>query len=819
MFLNYLRIALRNLRTQTTYSFINLFGLAVGVASCLLIVLFVKDELAYDRFLPNAERIYQVNTSGNFGGSDFTASSSPTPAGKTLVREFPEIETYTRTFQPTDAVVQREKLGKIEHSFTEPNIMAVDSNFLDVFRFRLVAGNPATCLLEPNSLVLTNRMAQKYFGKQDAMGQVLRVDKQPFKVTAILADVPSQSSVKFDFLTPMKTYSVVQYFDWSWVWLNVATYVRLNENVASQPGQVQALGAKLPGMVKKYAETTFKRIGQPEFLTKGGRWELQLQPLTKVHLHSSEVMTSYTNLGDRKQVMTFSVVAVFIIILACVNFMNLSTARSVKRAKEVGVRKVLGSYKSTLVGQFLTESLLYSLAATTLGIGLVLLTLPFFNQLASKNFTTQSLLTPDILSLIGALVLVVGLLAGSYPAFYLTSFNPVQTLKNGILKTSLAHRLIRNGLVVFQFSVSTALIIGTIVVFSQLRFAQNKELGLNKENVLVIRNANRLGTNGEAFRQELTRSAEVINASISSSVPLQGGFGDFYNPVARGEKQVAKDLALYSFMTDYQLVPTLGLKLVQGRNFSEAFSDSLSVILNETAVKQIGWKNPIGQTLIYPGGDMQPYKVIGVMKDFDMESVRSAMVPFALFHTSSKSYEVPNSYLVVRLRAGQLEPALKKIEAQWKHFSPDTPLDYTFLDNEFSNAYRTDQQTGRVFGIFTTLAIFIACLGLFGLTTFAAEQRTKEIGVRKVLGASVSNIVALLSKDFLKLVLIAIILAIPLAWYVMNRWLEDFAYKIDISWWIFALAGSMAVLIAFATVSFQSIKAALMNPVKSLKNE
>ncbi|GAB3264096.1 ABC transporter permease [Larkinella harenae] len=819
MLLNYLKIAFRNLRTHTVYSFINLLGLAIGVASCLLIVLFVRDELAFDRFLPDADRLYQVNTSGNFGGSDFTTSGTPPPVGKTILREYPEVEAYTRMFKAMDAVVQREQNGRVDRSFTEQRIMAADSNFFQVIRFATLAGDPLTCLREPNSLVVTEKMARKYFGKPDVVGQVLKINNDPYKITGVLADLPTQSSIQFDFLTPMKNYGVVQYFDWSWVWLNVATYIRLNEQVASDPARVRALEARFAGMVAKHAEPAFQRIGQPDFLKNGGRWQFQLQPLTDIHLRSTEISAHHQNLGDYRQIDTFAIVAIFIGVLACVNFMNLSTARSVKRAKEVGVRKVLGSYRSMLIRQFLTESMLYSVIATGLGLGLVAILLPFFNQLAGKTFSVDLLFTADVLAITGVLALFIGLLAGSYPAFYLTAFNPVQTLKSGMLKTSLAQQLTRNGLVVFQFVVSTALIIGTIVVFAQLRYAQNKDLGLTKENVLVVRNANRLAQNQEAFRQEVVRLAEVAKASISTSTPLNGAFGDFYNPVQTGEKQIAKDLLMYSFLTDYELVPTLKINLTQGRNFSPEFSDSLSVILNETAVKQIGWKKPIGQSLVYPGGRQQAFKVIGVMKDFDTESVRTAMQPFALFHTSSKSFEEPGSNVLVRIRPGATETAVKKIEANWKRFSPDTPFDYTFLDHEFAKAYRTEQQTGRVFITFTALAIFIACMGLFGLTTFAAEQRTKEIGVRKVLGASVSSIVALLSKDFLKLVAISIVIASPLAWYFMNQWLSAFIYKISIEWWVFALAGVLALLIAVATVSFQSIKAALMNPAKSLRSE
>ena len=822
MLTNYLKIAFRNLWINRMYSGINLFGLTVGIASCLLIVLFVTDERHYDQFLPGADRIFQVNIAGNFGGSEFTTNGTPPPVGRTMAGEFPEVETYTRTFKPDDAVVQRKQGGKALHYFTELAILAVDSNFLRVFRFALLTGDAATCLREPNSVVITEQTARKYFGRSSALGQLLHIDDQPVRITGVLRNVPTRSTLQFDFLRPVGDYGVVANFDWSWVWLNVNTYVRLNESVARQPARVRALEAKFPAMVRQHAVAAFERIGQPfdKFIQKGGRWDFSLQPFLDVHLGSAGIGTGYKNLGDAKQVNTFAVIALFIIVLACVNFMNLATARSFKRAREVGVRKVLGSTKRSLIGQFLTESMLYSFLATGAGIGLATLVLPLFNQVANKTFSPDALWSADSLGVALLLAGLVGLLAGSYPAFYLTAFSPVQTLKNGLQKSAWTHRLIRNGLVVFQFSVSTALLIGTIVVFGQLRFARTKDLGFDKENVLILPNASLLGQNQEAFRQELLRQPGVLNASLSTSTPLKGGFGDFYVPQqTRTDKRVAKDLLLFSYMTDYELVPTLNIKLVAGRNFSKVFTDSASVILNETAVKQIGWKDPIGRTITYPGGNNQTFTVIGVMKNFDMSSVRYPVDPFALFHVSSKTYRESKANLVIRLRAGRVNQAVASVEAEWKRFVPDTPLDYTFLDREFAQAYRTEQQTGQVFGVFTALAIFIACLGLFGLATFTAEQRTKEIGVRKVLGASVASIVTLLSKDFMKLVLVAIVIASPMAWYAMHRWLQDFAYKIDIEWWVFGLAGLLAVSIALLTVSFQSIKAALMNPVKSLRSE
>lgn len=822
MLRNYLKIAIRNLLSNKVFSFINIAGLAVGMAVCLLIVLFVKDELGYDQIFKKTPQIYQVNLAGNFGGSAFEGGNTPPPAGKTLKDEFPEIETYTRTFQIPDLVVSHEQNGRKDRYFDEKNVLAVDSNFLAIFDFSLLQGSSINCLYSPDNVVITETMAQKYFGTTDVLNQVLLFGDTPRKITAVLKDLPVQSSLQFDFLIPISSVRVVKQFSWSWVWLNVGTYVVLNEQVAQNPERIKQLEAKFPTMIRTHAKRAFERIGQPydEFIKKGGKWDIHLQSFQSVHLYSSDLEGFHENLGDIKQVYMFGVVALFIILLACVNFMNLSTARSLRRAKEVGVRKVLGSFQRNLIKQFLIESMLYSFIAMSLALLLIEFSLPWFNQISEKTITFSMLFTDNFWIYILGLMLLTGILAGSYPAFYLTSFKPAEVLKAGKVKTNIAHLLVRNGLVVFQFVVSIALIICTIVVFEQLRFTQAKDLGLDKENVIVIPNAQRLGQSQEAFQQEIARLPIILNTTISTSVPLSGGFGDFYLPEqTTTDKQVAKDLTLFSFMTDEEFVKTLKIKLLKGRDFSKNFNDSSSVILNEAAVKQIGWKDPIGKYLEYPGGDMQRFKVIGVMKDFDTQSVRSIMQSFALFHKSSQTYTTPNTYLLVRVSGGQAEKALAHIETQWKRYAPSTPFDYTFLDTAFANAYRSEQRLGKVFGIFTSLAILIACLGLFGLVAYMAETKTKEIGVRKVLGASVGQIVMLLSKDFLRLVLVAFVIASPLALWIMNKWLEDFSYQIAIEWWIFAFAGFLAVLIAILTVGYQAIKAALMSPVKSLRTE
>jgi putative ABC transport system permease protein len=500
--------------------------------------------------------------------------------------------------------------------------------------------------------------------------------------------------------------------------------------------------------------------------------------------------------------------------------MNLSTARSAKRAKEVGIRKTAGSTRGQLVKQFLAEAFLYSFISSMIAFILVAVLLEPFSNLTGESIDLGIAFTASLWFALIALTILIGLLAGSYPAFYLTSFNPVTVLTGKtISKSGKGALFVRNGLVIFQFTISTILIIGTLVVFKQLNFFRNANMGLDKENVLVIANSNRLGTSEESFRQTISQMSGVSNVSIANSIPTGNLFGDSYIPDQNGEAQVVKDVNLSSFIIDYDFIPTLKIQVLKGRNFSRDFSDSLSVILNEEAAKQIGWKDAIGQRIQYPGGNNEWYTVIGIAKDFNVQSLQTAMTPFALFHTSSRSYDLGTSFMMVRMKPGEMSNTLSKIESKWKTFVSGEPFDYNFLDASFDALYRSEQRMGSIFGIFTGLSLFIACLGLFGLSAYIAERRIKEIGVRKVLGASVPNVVTLLSKDFLKLTLVAAVIAFPIAWWWMNKWLEDFAYRINISWTIFLVAGLCTLFVALLTVSFQAIKAAIANPVKSLRTE
>ena len=821
MIKNYLKIAWRNITRNRVNSAINIGGLAIGLACVLMIGLYVKDEFSYDRFFKDANRIYRVNTHEKMGDEEFVAGHTPPPVGAALMSNFPEVESYTRIFMPGDEIIHYINNGQ-KSSLTEKNLLSVDSNFLQFFNYPLVQGDPKTCLNGPHSVVLTESAAKKYFGTTAAVGKNLVFDEYfvPFTVTAVLKDLPSNSSLQFAVLQSNVFMPPVKHFSWSWVWLQMGTYVKLRPDVASAEG-VEQLETKFPAMVKLQAATAFKRIGQPfdEFVKKGGKYELQLQPLTNVHLYSANI-GRFVVQGDIKYVYIFSAIALFIILLACVNFMNLATAQSAKRAKEVGIRKVLGSMRKQLIGQFFTEAFLFTLFALVIALILVAVALPAFNQLSAKSLSLSTFFNVYTCGAIVALLLLTTLLAGSYPAFFLTSFKPASILKGSGTSHAAGGFFTRNALVVFQFFVSTTMIICTIIVYKQLLYDQSKDLGFNKENVLMIADADRLGKSEESFKQELMDLPGVANASISTSLPTQKSFDDYYTPeTAAGITTPGKNITLSSFIVDEAFVPTLKLSILRGRNFSKEFTDSASVILNETAAAQIGWKNPIGKIITYPGGNDTKFRVIGIVKDFNTESLHYSVDPFALFYTTSKTYNISTSYISVRLKPGNYSTTIAGIQSKWKQFMPDNPFEYSFLDAEFDALYQTDQTIGKVFGVFTFLSLTVACLGLLGLAMYTAERRTKEIGIRKVLGASVQNVVSMISRDFLKLVFIAALAAFPVAWWAMNKWLQDFAYPTTLNWWIFALAGGVMLMIAILTVSFQAIKAAVANPVESLRSE
>jgi len=757
MIKNYIKIAWRNLVRNKVSSIINISGLAIGLACVMLIGLYVKDELGYDRIFKDTDRIYRVNTHEKIANDEFVAGHTPPPVGRALQSSFPEIESYTRIFTPGDEIIHYVKNGE-RAAMTEKSLLSVDSNFLQFFGYPMLAGDRNKCLNGPNYVVLTESAAKKYFGDVSPIGKTLTFDEynKPFTVTAVLKDLPEQSSLQFDMLQSNLGMPPVKRFSWSWVWLQMGTYIKLREHVPNTPGDIQRLEARFPEIIKVQAASAFKRIDEPldQMAKKGDKYEVLLQPLTDVHLFSKDIGTRYFVQGDIKYIYIFSAIALFIILLACVNFMNLATAQSGKRAKEVGIRKVLGSERKQLIRQFLAESFIYTLFAAIVAVAIVTVALPGFNQLASKSLNLQALLQWQAWAGLVLLIVLTALFAGSYPAFFLTAFKPVSVLKGKAdFKTSKTGFSTRNVLVVFQFAVSAMLIICTIVVYKQLLFNQSKDLGYNKENVLVVNDAERLGKNQESFRNTVLGLPEVANATVSTDLPAsEKFFDDDYTPETTTDNvgPADKNLSIASYIVDESFVPTLKLQIVSGRNFSKSFNDSASVILNETAAKKAGWKNPIGEHLIYPGGNNTKFQVVGVVKDFNAASLHDDMMPWALFYTTSKTYTMNTSFVSVRLKPGDYSKAVNKIQAIWKTFMPDNPFEYSFLDQQYDALYKTDQTIGKVFTVFTFLSITVACLGLLGLAMYTAERRTKEIGIRKVLGASVQNVVGMLSKDFLK---------------------------------------------------------------------
>jgi putative ABC transport system permease protein len=807
MFKNYLKVAIRNLWKNKVFSAINIIGLSAGLGVCLLIVLYVVDELSYDKYVPNADRIYRLDADLYFNGTGFNAAISPDPLAPTLMRESPQIEQMVRFNYQGDILVKKDNQNIQDH-----HAVFADSTFFKVFAIPVIAGNPATALLDPTSIVIDETTAKKYFNSTDVIGKTLYIDNTTYcKITAVIKDMPSHSHFHFSFIRKRGTQG-----DGANDWLsnNVHTYVLIRPTATRASVQKSVDGIITTYLMRSLEDalhTSAKDVQQT-----GGHFLYHLMPLTDIHLHSDKSYELEAN-GNINYVYIFSVIAVLILLIACVNFMNLSTARSANRAKEVGIRKVAGSTRSNLIFQFLTESVLLSFFSLLIALGFAILLLPLFNQVSGKEMFVRTLFSSWMMPVLIGLVLIVGCVAGSYPAFYLSSFQPVQVLKGTIAK-GFKSSWLRSSLVVFQFCISIILIVGTIVIYNQLNYIHNRKIGFNRDQVLILHNTWSLDKQIKPFRQELLKISGVENATITGSLPTGSGFNQngWFRDATLNAKQA---IILTEFNIDENYIPTLGMQMDSGRNFSRDFlSDSTAIILNEAAVKLLGFKNPLNQILYRPWGQNNvlkgiPYHVVGVVKDFNFSSMHDKVGPLVI-----KNNEDFGS-IAVRVNSKNIPSVINQIENKWNSMTPGQPFNYTFMDNDFNNIYKTEQQTGTLFITFAVFAIFIACLGLFGLVTYAAEQRTKEIGIRKVLGANVGGIVAMISKDFLKLVLIAALIAFPIAWWTMNKWLQSFAFRTNISWWIFILAGLLTVMIALLTVSFQAIKAAVANPVKSLRTE
>jgi putative ABC transport system permease protein len=795
MIRNYLKIAWRNLRKDKFYSLINILGLTIGVTCGMLLLLYVTDELSYDRYHKKSDQLYRVVSQIREPDKSFGWNVTQAPLVETLKKDYPFIENYAR-FYPYGRVMFR----RGESRFYEEDIYAADSTVFDLFSYPLVEGDPKTALAQPNSIVLTQKTAQKFFGAQSALGQSLQTDDTTFyKVTGVMEDVPRNSHFTFNALLSRGQNERGQSGNWGGFY--VTSYIQLPRDF-----DTKKLSSKFPDVYDKYVGPIFQKMGI--------KITYELQPLTSVHLYSK--LEGETN-GDIGYVYVFSAVAFFMLLLASINYMNLATARSAKRAKEVGLRKVMGAVRGRLMAQFITESVLMTVLSLVASFLLVLLLLPFFNTVSGKEIKFIELIQPQFLFIALAIVLFTGLVSGSYPAFYLSSFEPATVLKGSF--NAKGGNFFRKALVVVQFSISLIMLICTWIVYKQLNFMRNHDLGYNREQVLTVNyQGNQPQSSYGPLRQALLANPSVRSVATASS-PTSNIGGRVIFAVETNEG--LKDMGFKPMGIDEDYFKTMGMKIIKGRGFSADIpADTLNaVIVNQAVVERMAWKEPLGKKVLVGGlpqeGQEGPPQatVVGVVKDFHQQSLYSPIEPMILL------YRPHNSVLHIKIEPRDVEKTVAFIGQKWRDTYPDRLFEYRFLDQDFESAYQADELRGRVFTAFSGLTILIACLGLFGLATFTTEQRVKEIGVRKVLGASVGSIVTLLSRDFTRLVLFSFPIAIPIAWYSMYTWLEDFPYKTTIDVWIFLFACLLTLLICWATVIYQSIKAALSNPVKSLRSE
>jgi putative ABC transport system permease protein len=804
MIKNYFKIAWRNIRKNKLFSFINILGLSLGIGTCFIIMLYVQDELSFDRFNKNADNIARVVFHANLNGGKIDESVTMPPVAATMKKDFPEVQDATRILS-----FGTPKISYNNTIFKDDGFALVDPNFFSIFTLPMIEGDAKTALAKPDGIVLTQETAEKYFAKEDPIGKIIDINTDTtrvYKVTGVIKNIPTNSHFHFDMFGSMASWADAK--SDTWLGGSYHTYLLL------KPGtDLKKMEARFPAMVAKYMGPQIQQqmgLSLEQFRTKGNSLGFALQPLKDIHLNSNTT-TEFERGGNATYVYIFGGVAIFMLIVACINFINLSTAGASKRAKEVGVRKVAGSGKLQLIGQFLSESILITFFALFIAFALVQLALPVFNHISGKHLSFD---IKPILAFIG-LGLLVGVVAGIYPAFYLSSFKPISVLKGKLTANSKNFGL-RSSLVVFQFFISVALIIGTIVVYQQMKYIQNKDLGYNKDQLVTIPNSYALGKNEQVFKQQMLQDPRIVSSTISWYKPA--GPTNYNNALAYPQGNDHLVVNGVEYHVDEQYIPTMSMKMVSGRNFSKDFAtDSLAIVLNETAANAFGWNNTdaIGKTVIRQNSDRGnnvPFHVIGVVKNFHFKSLHEAVSP--LYMTLQ-----PEGGLIFKIKTADVAGLLATMKKQWDSYNTDEPFTYSFMDDLFIKTYATEQKTGTILNLFSVLIILVACLGLFGLVTYTAEQRTKEIGIRKTLGASVSQVTQMLSKEFLKLVLIASLIAFPVAWWVMNKWLQSFAYRITISWWVFVVAGFIAMLIALITVSFQAIKAAIANPVKSLRTE
>ena len=799
MFANYLKTALRNLLRNKIFSFINISGLAIGIAACLLIFLYIITEFSYDKFHEKADRIYRVAINGEVSGSFLNVAVSSAAMAGPIVRDFPEVVDAVRL----NNVSQTVYFTYNDKKYFEEGMIYVDSSFFNIFTYDVLNGDITSALDEPYSLVLTKDVADKYFAKENPIGKTIKLnDRQNYKVTAVIANPPENAHFHFKIVSSFSSlygdYGRETYENWGS--LSILTYILLEEGVEAKDFE-----KKLPGFFLKYME---------DLETMDIKFEAFLQPLTSIHLHSNLMAEAEAN-GSMSYIYTFSAIAIFILLIACINYMNLTTARSIKRSREVGLRKVAGAMKNQLVVQFICESIILSLIGFIIALILVEISLPVFNKLTGQEFGLN-ILTKwyYILGLIG-MILFVGLVSGSYPAFYLSSFRPIKAIKGGLSKSS-GKSSLRNTLVIIQFTISIILIICTGVVYSQLQYIKSKKLGFDKENILILPlRGERLRSKIDVLKSELLNLSCVDKVSASRSVISRGIDGTGYHPEGFDENS---PWIIFNNSVDEDYIETMGMDLIKGRGFSKEFgTDTSSIIINKTLMKRLGWEDPLGKKIGTFHDTIEiPLTIIGVIDDYHSNSLHKVVDPSLLCF-----YPQELRFLNLKLNPGNINTSLETIKAKWNELEKCFPFDYYFLDQDFENFYRADKRMGEIFIYFTIIAIFVACLGLFGLASYSAEQKTKEIGIRKAIGSSVASLVIMLTKQFVKWILIANIIAWPVAYYYMDKWLGNFAYNIELSdfWWLFVASAAISFAIAVLTVSSQALRAAMANPVESLKYE
>ncbi|MFC2160586.1 ABC transporter permease [Acidobacteriota bacterium] len=807
MIKNFIKIAFRNIWKKKLFSLINIIGLTIGITCFFLIIVNVRDEFSYDNFHENKDNIYRVALERIYPDNVVFYAVIPFSIGEAMENDMPEVEDMTRILGGGGgAVFQYE-----DQTYQEENVIFVEPNFFDFFSIPFIKGDPKTAFDTQNGILATREMALKYFGDDDPIGKILTTPQGEFIVQGVVENVPKNSHIEFNFLVPLAATGFQN--QPNYVGFSSYTYVKLKNGAL--PGDIET---KMPALVELYAAGQIQAqtgISYQEYTAAGNGYNYFMQPIGDIHLHSNLTNEIKPN-GNITYVYVQIAIAFFLIFIACINFMNLATAQSTSRAREVGIRKIVGSTRGSLIRQFLFESVVTSLISLFLSVVLIQLILPTFNQLIRKQLTLQNLLDPFNIVLFLVIGIIVGIFSGSYPSFVLSSFQPVTVIK-GKFATSRGGTFMRNGLVVFQFALSIILISMTILVFKQMNFIQKKDMGFKKDNIVVVERAFSLQAQGESFKQELLTIPGIAHAS-GSNTTVQGGFyaGDFFRSDRDAEVKTTRGMVI-----DEDFIETMGLEILEGRGFSKEFNDDWNLLVNESTITEFGWTDPVGMKIRRMGDPDNPttgeYTIIGVVKDFHYESLHLDIDSFMLFNYPDEQQVYAN--INVKIRPENVGETLTAIEEKWSQLVPDQPFSYFFLDDRLEELYNNEKTSGQIFNIFSVLTIFIACVGLFGLSAYMASQRTKEIGIRKVLGSTGSKIVILLSKDFSKLVLYAFLPAIPISYFVMDKWLKSFSYRTNISIWIFLMAGLGALFIAQITVSFQALKAANTHPADAIRTE